>query len=154
MRAGLLRHADLWAVRGLSTEFWKSGFWRGLQPEGVVWADAEACSTAFLGGLFQQMDPNALLAMGWKWQRGDVARNTGGDLAAALGRITAKTLVMPIDTDMFFPVADCAAEAALTPGAELRVLPSIAGHFGLFGFEQSYLDALDRALAELLAFEP
>ena len=43
------------------------------------------------------MDPNSLLAQGWKWQRGDVARHTGGDLAAALGRITAKIFVMPID---------------------------------------------------------
>ena len=41
--------------------------------------------------------------MAWKWQRGDVARNTGGDLSEALGRITAKTFVMPIDEDMFFP---------------------------------------------------
>jgi len=29
--------------------------------------------------------------MAWKWQRGDVARHTGGDLRAALGRITART---------------------------------------------------------------
>ena len=43
------------------------------------------------------MDPNELLTMMWKWQRGDVARHTNGDLAAALGRITAKTFVMPID---------------------------------------------------------
>ena len=41
------------------------------------------------------MDRNDLLTMMWKWQRGDVARHTGGDLAAALGRITAKTFVMP-----------------------------------------------------------
>jgi homoserine O-acetyltransferase len=97
------------------------------------------------------MDPNALLVMGWKWQEGDVARSTGGDLAAALGRITAKTFVMPIDEDMFFPVRDCAREAELIKGAEVRVLPSIAGHFGLFGFEQTYLDAVDAALRDLLA---
>ena len=104
----------------------------------------------FARALFQLMDPNALLAMGWKWQHGDVSRNTDGDLAAALGRITAKVLVMPIDHDMFFPVADCAAEQALTPGSELRVLSSIAGHFGLFGFEPSYVEEVDRNLAELL----
>jgi len=43
------------------------------------------------------------------WQHGDVSRHTGGDLAAALGRITARTTVMPISTDQFFPVPDCAA---------------------------------------------
>ena len=97
------------------------------------------------------MDPNDLLSMAWKWQRGDVGRHTDGDLAAALGRITAKTFVMPIDEDMFFPPRDCAAEQALIPGSELRVLPSIAGHFGLFGFEPEYLAAVDRHLSELLA---
>ena len=57
---------------------------------------------------------------------------------------------MPIDEDMFFPVRDCAAEQALVPDSELRVLPSIAGHFGLFGFEKAYLDEVDRNLTELL----
>jgi homoserine O-acetyltransferase len=89
--------------------------------------------------------------MGWKWQRGDVTRHTGGDLAAALGSITAKTFVMPIDEDMFFPVRDCAREQELVPGSELRVLHSVAGHFGLFGWEQSYLDEVDANLGELLA---
>jgi len=58
---------------------------------------------------------------------------------------------MPIDHDMFFPVAACAAEQELTPGSELRVLPSIAGHFGLSGFESTYLEQVDRNLPELLA---
>jgi homoserine O-acetyltransferase/O-succinyltransferase len=103
--------------------------------------------------LFGMMDPNALLSMGWKWQRGDVARNTGGDLAAALGRITATTYVMPIEQDMFFPPRDCVPEQELTPGSELRMLHTIGGHFGLFGFEQSYLDEVDGHLRDLLAVE-
>ena len=57
---------------------------------------------------------------------------------------------MPIDEDMFFPPRDCEAEQQLTPGAELRVLHSIAGHFGLFGFEPSYLEEVDQHLRELL----
>ena len=63
------------------------------------------------------MDPNDLLTMMWKWHHGDVARHTGGDLAAALGRITAKTFVMPIDEDMFFPPRDCRAEQEMIAGA-------------------------------------
>lgn len=148
---GLGRHADIWAVMGLSTEFWKSGFWKNIPMlNGETTDDFAIFQAGFARALFQLMDPNALLAMGWKWQHGDVSRNTDGDLAAALGRITAKMLVMPIDHDMFFPVADCAAEQALTPGSELRVLSSIAGHFGLFGFEPSYVEEVDRNLAELL----
>ncbi len=51
------------------------------------------------------MDPNNLIWMGWKWRHGDVFRHTGGDLAAALGRITAKTMVVAFSHDMFFPPA-------------------------------------------------
>lgn len=151
VQAGLGRHADIWAVMGLSTEFWKSGFWRNIPMlDGETTDDFEAFQAGFIRALFQLMDPNALVRMGWKWQRGDVARNADGDLAAALGRVTAKVFVMPIDHDMFFPVADCAAEQALTPGSELRVLPSIAGHFGLFGFNPDYVVAVDANLSELL----
>ncbi|WP_106847774.1 alpha/beta fold hydrolase [Blastococcus sp. Marseille-P5729] len=150
---GLGRHADIWAVMGLSTDFWKTEFWRGVPPvtEGQSWDTFEEFQEQFLRALFRMMDPNALLAMGWKWQRGDVARNAGGDLKEALGRVTAKTFVMPIDSDMFFPPRDSQAEQQLTPGSELRVLHSIAGHFALFGFEESYLAEVDQHLSELLA---
>lgn len=149
--AGLARHADIWCVMGLSTEFWRSEFWRGITlPPDVSFSTKEEFRDNFIRAVFSAMDPNALLVMGWKWQHGDVARNTGGDLAAALGRVTAKTFVMPIDEDMFFPVRDCQREQALVPNSELRVLPSIAGHFGLFGFEETYLAEVDRNLKELL----
>lgn len=150
---GLRRHADIWAVVGLSTQFWKTEFWRGIELPDVTWDTFIEFQERFTQAVFSVMDPNALLTMGWKWQRGDVARNTGGDLAAALGRISAKTFVLPIDEDIFFPPRDCAAEQALIPGSELRVLHSIAGHFGLFGFEQSYLDEVDTNLKELLDTE-
>ena len=150
---GLRRHADIWATMGLTTDFWKTEFWRSVPPiaEGLEFETFEEFQQNFVRFLFGLMDPNALVSMGWKWQRGDVARNTDGDLAAALGRIRAKVFVMPIEQDMFFPPRDCEPEQQLTPGAELRMLHSIAGHFGLFGFEQSYLDEVDQHLGELLA---
>ncbi len=152
---GLARHADIWATMGLTTDFWKTEFWRGVPPlvEGVGWTTFEEFQQNFVRFLFGLMDPNALLCMGWKWQRGDVSRHTGGDLAAALGRVTAKTFVMPIEQDMFFPPRDCIPEQQLIANSELRMLHSIAGHFGLFGFEQSYLDEVDAALRDLLATE-
>ncbi len=67
------------------------------------------------------------------------------------GRVTAKMFVMPIDSDMFFPPRDCQEQQELTPGSEFRPVHSIAGHLGLFGFEQSYLDEVDGHLRELLA---
>jgi hypothetical protein len=97
------------------------------------------------------MDPNDLLTVAWKWQRGDVARHTGGDLAAALGRITAKTFVKPIDQDMFFPVRDCRAEQDLVKGSELRVVNDLLGHLGLFGVAPTSLPQIDQHLGDLLA---
>jgi homoserine O-acetyltransferase len=149
--AGLRRHAGIWSVVGLSTQFWKTEFWRGIEVPDYRFTSTEDFQTNFVEAVFTAMDPNALLSMGWKWQRGDVAKHTAGDLAAALGRITARTFVMPIDEDMVFPVRDCAAEQAMVPGSELRVLHTVAGHFGLFGFEQSYLEEVDANLKELFA---
>ena len=99
------------------------------------------------------MDPNDLLTMAWKWQRGDVARNTGGDLSEALGRITAKTFVMPIDEDMFFPPRDCKAEQKLIAGSEFRVVEDILGHLGLFAVAPTYMPQIDQHLGDLLATE-
>ncbi len=145
VREGLARHARLWEVMGFSTEFFKQEVWRGLG-----FSSLEDFQVMFLEAVFGVMDPNDLLCMAWKWQRGDVARHTGGDLAAALGRITAKTFVLPISTDMFFPVQDCAAEQALVPGSELRVMESVAGHLGLFCLEPEFPQQLDKALNDLL----
>lgn len=144
--AGLTRHAHLWAVMGFSTEFWKQEIWRALGFD-----SKEAFLAGFLEPYFTVMDPDDLLVQAWKWQHGDVARHTGGDLAAALGRITAKTFVMPISEDMFFPVRDAAAEAALVPGAELRVVDDVLGHLGLFGVAPTFVPQIDRHLRELLA---
>ena len=145
---GLKRHADIWAVLGLSTEFYKQELWRLFGVETV-----EQFTEGFLQPLFQSLDPNSLLTMAWKWQRGDVSRMTDGDLAQALGRIQAKVFVMPIDEDMFFPIRDCEAEQQLIPNSELKVIESRLGHFGLFGAEESYFEQVDSYLNELLSLD-
>ena len=146
--AGLTRHAGIWAVMGFSTEFWKQEVWRALEFE-----SKEAFMAGFLEPYFTVMDPNDLLCMAWKWQHGDVARHTNGDLAAALGLITATTFVLPINEDMFFPVRDHEAEQRHITGSELRVIDDVLGHLGLFGVAPTYMPQIDRHLAELLATE-
>ncbi|MGB1885006.1 MAG: alpha/beta fold hydrolase [Gammaproteobacteria bacterium] len=143
---GLRRQSKLWSVMGLSTEFFAQERWRDLGCRSL-----KDFQVGFMEGLFTQMDPNDLLCMAWKWQRGDVSRHTGGDLRKALKRIAAKTFVMPIDSDMFFKVADCRREQKMIKGAELRIVKSIGGHFGLFGFEPEYHEQVDGHLKELLA---
>ncbi|MBN9206982.1 hypothetical protein C1M51_13680 [Methylibium sp. Pch-M] len=145
VREGLRRHARLWAVMGFSTEFYKQELWR---PFGF--SSVDDLMLNFLDATFLPMDPNDLLCMAWKWQRGDVSRHTGGDLAKALARITARTVVMPISTDMFFPPADCAAEQRLIPNGELKVIDSLWGHIALFGLDAGYIEQIDRALKQLL----
>lgn len=145
---GLIRQAHLWAVLGLSTEFWKQEVWRGMEFD-----SREAFLGGFLEPYFTAMDPNDLLTQSWAWQRGDVARHTGGDLAAALGRITAKTFVLPIDEDQLFPVRDCRPEQEMIKNSELRVVEDIGGHLGLFGTAPTYIPQVDRHLGELLATE-
>lgn len=143
--AGLRRHAKLWGVMGLSTAFYQAG--RPAQ----VGHDSLGSFVEFLVGYFAPMDPNDLLCMAWKWQRGDVSRHTNGDLKAALGRIKARTMVMPVSHDMFFPPADCEAEAKLVPHAQFKPLQSIDGHLALFGMDPAFLQQLDENLKALLA---
>lgn len=144
--AGLKRHAKLWTVMGWSTEFFRCGRHRVLGFESM-----QAFVDQFMTGYFGPMDPNNLLAMAWKWQRGDVSRHTGGNLAEALGRIKAKTYVMPISHDMFFPPSDCVAEQQLIPNSEFRPLSSIDGHLALFGTDAHAIAEVDSHLRELLA---
>lgn len=143
---GLQRHAKLWTLMGWSTEFFRRGRHQALGFESM-----QAFVDGFMCGYFAPMDPNNLLCMAWKWQRGDVSLHTGGDKAAALGRIRAKTCVMPIETDMFFPPSDCLAEQQLIPGSTFRPITSLDGHLTLFGTDPNAIAQIDAGLVELLA---
>ena len=142
---GLKRHAKIWAVMGWSTEFFKKETWRRLDFKSL-----EDFITGFMEPYFTAMDPNDLLCMAWKWQRGDVSRMTEGDLEKALGRIKAKVFVMPIDEDMFFPPKDCELEQKMIPNSELRLIKS-CGHLGLFGVEPDFMPQIDKHLGRLLS---
>ncbi|MBS0251647.1 MAG: hypothetical protein JSR78_11365, partial [Proteobacteria bacterium] len=90
------------------------------------------------------------LSMAWKWQRGDVSRMTGGNLKEALDRITAKTFVMPISHDMFFPPEDCLYEQKMIAKSEFRPIQSIDGHLALFGTDPNAVSQIDANLKDLL----
>jgi homoserine O-acetyltransferase len=64
------------------------------------------------------------------WDAADISANAvyGGDLPAALRAIKARVLLMPGETDLYFRVADNAAELPHLARAELRPIPSIWGH--------------------------
>ena len=52
----------------------------------------------------------------------------GGDTAAALRSIRARTLVLAPPLDLFNPAGDAGAIAAAIPGARYVVIPSVQGH--------------------------
>ena len=64
------------------------------------------------------------------WDAGDISANAlyNGDLPAALRAIKARVLLMPGETDLYFRVADNAAELEHLTDAELLPIPSIWGH--------------------------
>jgi homoserine O-acetyltransferase len=146
MDEALRRHGRYFGVVGWSPAFLDAESWKPLGFNSL-----DDFLTGFMEAYFLPMDPNNLLAMAWKWRRGDVGRAAGGDLSAALGRITAKVMALPIETDLFFPPDTVAAEAALIPGAEVRTIRSKAGHLGLFAVEPDWNAQIDAALRDLLA---
>jgi homoserine O-acetyltransferase/O-succinyltransferase len=146
VRVGLLRHAEAWSVMGVSQEFYRREAWRE-----VGYSSTEDFVRRFWEAYFLPMDPNDLIWMGWKWRHGDVSLHTNGDLAAALGRIKAKTYVVPFSRDMFFPPEDCEAEQKMIPGSTFRVVDSLWAHFAMFCMTPNEKEQIDRCIADLLA---
>jgi homoserine O-acetyltransferase/O-succinyltransferase len=147
VRGGMDRMARIVATAGWSTQFYQDERWRSI----IGMSSLDDFINGVMKAYFEPMDPNALLCQMHKWQRADVSRLAGGDLAAALRRITAKTMVMPISHDLFFPPQECEADSRLVPGALFRVIHTPEGHMGLNGFEPDYMRQVDSHLTELLA---
>ena len=97
------------------------------------------------------MDPNNLLTQGAKWKSSDISADHGGDVAAALGSITAATTVVSFTGDLFFPPEDVKADADRIPGATYRELGSVWGHFTMFGLRDSDVAEIDGVYRDALA---
>jgi homoserine O-acetyltransferase/O-succinyltransferase len=102
---------------------------------------------------YRSRDANDLLAMLWTWQQADVSANDRfkGDLTGALQAITARAIVMPSETDLYFRVRDNEIEVRHMPNAELRPIPSIWGHAAGRGTNPVDNAFIDAALSDLLA---
>ena len=147
VRDGMDRLARIVATLGWSRSFYIEERWRSV----LGMSSLDDFINGVMKAYFEPMDPNVLLCEMHKWRRADVGRHAGGDLDQALARITAKTCVMPIDHDLFFPPDECAQDCDRIAGAHLRVIASKEGHMGLNGFEPTYMAQVDAALADLLA---
>jgi homoserine O-acetyltransferase/O-succinyltransferase len=142
---GLRRHALAFALVGTTPEMFRGEVWREL---GL--ASLEDYVEGFVQAYFLPMDPNNLLCQARKWRDADVGWEDG-DTAAALGRITARTIVVAFEGDAFFPPEDVEADAALVPAAEFRVTGSVWGHFTMFNLRPQDTEQIDALYAEILA---
>lgn len=142
---GLRRHARVFAASGFTPALFNEEVWRKLGFSSV-----DDFVTGFVENHFLPQDPNNLVLLATKWRDNDVSRAWGGDLAQALSRITAKTFVIAIEEDGFFPLKDVSLEQKLIPGSELKRISSDWGHLALFGTDPAYNTAIDHHLRELL----
>ena len=126
-QTGLRAMARVYAGWGFSQAFYREQ----LDLKTLGYASLEDFLIGFWEGFFLPKDPNNLLTMLWTWQHGDISANElyGGDFHRALSAITAKAMVMPGETDLYFPPEDSRNEVAHMPNAELVPVPSILGAF-------------------------
>lgn len=146
VHVGLRRHAQTWSVMGLCPDFYNREAWRD-----AGYSSLQDFLQRFWEAYFAPMDPNNLIWMGWKWRHGDVSRHTDNDLAAALRRIKARTLVVAFSGDMFFPPADIQKEQKLIPNSKYREVKSLWAHFAMFCMTQEDREQIDSCISDLLS---
>ena len=115
-----------------SLEDFLVGFWEGF----------------FLDG----RDANNLLCMLGTWQPATWARPRASTATRrGAGSITARTIVMPAEKDLYFPPEDEDGRSPTSRNAELRVIPGVWGHFAGGGANPTDIDFIDAAVKELLS---
>ena len=121
---GLLAFSTIYAGWGVGSEWYLKKRYRAAGFDSADAFVSQSYVPAFTG-----CDADDLLAQIHAWRAADVARADGGDLARALGRVKAKVLLMPCDTDRYFTVEEAETEAALL-GERCTLAPirSAAGH--------------------------
>ncbi|MGH7070974.1 MAG: hypothetical protein ACREFO_13325 [Acetobacteraceae bacterium] len=99
---------------------------------------------------FLRCDANNLLCQLWTAQESDISANAThhGDFDQALHSIRARTIVLPVDTDRYFPPPDSEYEAQNIPNGVCRAIPSIWGHMA--PINPADVPTIDAALNELL----
>lgn len=124
-KAALRAFARIYAGWGLSQDFYRAGLY--------LTADTPDLETFLRKGWEERFGarPAAdLHAQLCTWLAGDISDNPlyNRDLQKALGSIKARVLLMPGETDLYFRVADNAAELPVLKRADLSPIPSVWGH--------------------------
>ncbi|MEO3938612.1 homoserine O-acetyltransferase [Dermatophilaceae bacterium Soc4.6] len=102
----------------------------GEQPLGAAGRYAvESYLDHHAGKLSRRFDANSYVVLTEAMSSHDVGRGRGGD-SAALAAVSARTVVVGVDSDRLYPVRLSADLAEAIPGAELRTISSRHGHDG------------------------
>jgi homoserine O-acetyltransferase len=116
--------AHVYAGWGLSQDFYRARLF-----ESVLGApDLDSFLQTDWVDRFAESAAADLYAQALTWLEADISTPFDGDLDAALGAITARVLLMPSATDLYFRTADNELELASLRTAELVEIPSIWGH--------------------------
>ena len=106
----------------------------------------------FMKDYFYRREANDLLGMLATWQSADISSNNrfDGDFDKALQSISARAIVMPGKTDLYFRVTDSEYEVSKMPNAELRVIDSKMGHVAGSGMDPVGKAEIDQAIIDLI----
>jgi len=142
---GLRAFSAIYAGWGLSEPFYRTAAYAAFGAR-----DHEQFVQYFWEPFFQRCDANDLLSQLWTWNNGDISDNStyGGDFEAALKAIKARTIVIPVDLDRYFPPADSEYEARHIPNGECRIVKSQWGHMA--PMNPGDIPSIDASLSELL----
>lgn len=146
---GLRAAARVWSGWGISQEWWRR---ESFKQRGSPTIEDYIVSNWEAGWI--RSDANNQIWMIYTWQDGDISDNEiyGGDFEKALASITAKAIVMPCETDLYFPPEDNEYEVKHMPNAEYRPMPSIYGHVGgAPGMNAEDTAFIDAGIRDLLA---
>lgn len=144
VQAGLRRQAHGMALTLPPLGFYRNEVWRA-----IGFAAVDDFIRGFFEAFMVPQDPNDLLTQSRKARAADPAG--GGDLTAALGRITAKTVVAAFTGDMMFPPEECRFDAERIPHAQFREIRSRCGHMATFALFEDDKKAIDDVIREVLA---
>ncbi|KAL5115476.1 hypothetical protein ACEQ8H_006617 [Pleosporales sp. CAS-2024a] len=127
--AGLKALARVYAGWGFSQAFYR----HKLYESALGYTDLEDFIRRFWEAWALAKDAENLLLMAHTWQAGDCSAQEPyhGDLHKAMQAIKAKALVLPSETDLYFPPEDSQIEVDnMRDGiGVLKVFPSIWGHW-------------------------
>jgi len=128
-RAALRAFARIYAGWALSQDFYRAGLHLAAPAQGGLGApDLEGFLVDGWERRYDHKPAANLYAQLHTWFNADISAGSGSDMPAALRRITARVLLLPGETDLYFRIADNVAELPHLAHAELHPIPSIWGH--------------------------